>query len=97
MTAPHQDPYYILPFLMGVTMFFIQKMSSGHRDRPDAAERCHDLYAGHLCGDFFTGGRRSGAVLYRQQHGHHHSAAADLPWSGRRGRRIAAKKNPDSV
>ncbi len=76
-----QDPYYILPILMGVTMFFIQKMSP--TTVTDPMQQNHDLYAGHLHRVLPVVPVRSGAVLYRQQPGNHYSAAADLPWSGK--------------
>ncbi|XPE63326.1 hypothetical protein ACNKHU_23110 [Shigella flexneri] len=39
-----QDPYYILPILMGVTMFFVQKMSPTTVTNP-MQQKNHDLYA----------------------------------------------------
>ncbi len=76
-----QDPYYILPIIMGATMFFIQKMS------PTTVtdlmqQKITDLYAGHLHGVLPVVPVWPGGVLHRQQPGHHYSAAADLPWSG---------------
>ncbi len=88
----------VLPaVLMGVTMFFIQKMSpTTVTDALQSEDR------GPLCPVIFTivlpvVPVRSGAVLYRQQHGHHHSAAADLPVVWRSVAAAARRKNPDSV
>ncbi len=60
-----QDPYYILPIIMGATMFFIQKMSP-----TTVTNRCsedHDLYAGHLHGVLPVVPVWPGGVLHRQQ------------------------------
>lgn len=77
-----QDPYYILPILMGVTMFFIQKMSPTTVTDP-MQQKIMTFILGHLHGVLPVVPIRSGAVLYRQQPGYHYSAAADLPWSGK--------------
>ena len=91
-----QDPYYILPILMGVTMFFIQKMSP--TTVTDPMQQKIMTFTPVIFTVFFLWfPSRSGAYIYRQQPGNHYSAAADLPWSGKRSLHSREKKNPDSV
>ncbi|MFQ8771736.1 MAG: membrane protein insertase YidC [Escherichia coli] len=84
-----QDPYYILPILMGVTMFFIQKMSPTTVTDPMQQKimTCMPV----IFTVFFLW-FPSGLVLY---YIYHHPAAADLPWSGKRG--LHSREKSDSV
>ncbi|MFO6425725.1 YidC/Oxa1 family membrane protein insertase [Escherichia coli] len=85
-----QDPYYILLILMGVTMFFIQKMSP--TTVTDPMQQKIMTFMPVIFTVLLLVPVRSGAVLYRQQPGNHYSAAADLPWSGKRGLHSREKK-----
>ncbi|VTN12776.1 Oxa1Ec [Raoultella terrigena] len=76
-----QDPYYILPIIMGATMFFIQKMSPTTVTDP-MQQKIMTFMPGHLHGVLPVVPVWSGGLLHRQQPGHHYPAAADLPWSG---------------
>ncbi len=76
-----QDPYYILPIIMGATMFFIQKMSPTTVTDP-MQQKIMTFMPVIFTVFFLWFPSGLGGVLHRQQPGHHYSAAADLPWSG---------------
>ena len=75
-----QDPYYILPIIMGATMFFIQKMSP--TTVTDPMQQKIMTFMPVIFTVFFLWFPSGRWCTTSSATGHHYSAAADLPWSG---------------
>ena len=81
LSAP--DPYFVIPLLMGITMFWQQRISPTVR-RPDAAARDDD-HADHVHGDDGVLAERRRVVLDGQSALGHRAAVSDEPidWTAR--------------
>ncbi len=75
-----QDPYYILPIIMGATMFFIQKMSP--TTVTDPMQQKIATFMPVIFTVFFLWFPSAWWCTTSSATCHHYSAAADLPWSG---------------